>query len=98
MKYIYALSVVTENTARVLQRMAGIFARNRLNIEQLTVFETSNKGTSFFNIVIHSDEKTMARAIQQLQRIVELLEVKINSKILLDGFSEEEKVIAGDVD
>lgn len=52
MKYIYALSVVTENTTRVLQRMAGIFARNRLNIEQLTVFETGNKGTSFFNIVI----------------------------------------------
>ncbi len=40
MKYIYAISVVTENTLRVLQRMAGIFARNRLNIEQLKVFET----------------------------------------------------------
>ncbi|MFI4955046.1 MAG: ACT domain-containing protein [Gammaproteobacteria bacterium] len=83
MKYIYAISVVTENTMRVLQRLAGIFARQRLNIEQLNVFETSNAGTSLFNIVVHSDEKTMERVINQLQRIFELLEVRVNSKIPL---------------
>lgn len=88
MKYIYALSVVTENTTRVLQRMAGIFARNRLNIEQLTVFETGNKGTSFFNIVIHSDARSLSRVVKQLQRIVELLEVKISSQIPLAELPE----------
>lgn len=88
MKYIYALSVVTENTTRVLQRMAGIFARNRINIEQLTVFETGNKGTSFFNIVIHSDVRCIERVIKQLQRIVELLEIKVNSQIPLAECSD----------
>ncbi len=83
MKSIYVLSVMTENTLRVLQRMAGIFARHRLNIEQLTVFETSNKGTSYFNIVIHSDDKTIERVVKQLQRIFEVLEVKINSNVPL---------------
>ncbi len=83
MKYIYAISVMTENTLRVLQRIAGIFARNRLSIEQMTVFETSNKGVSYFNIIIHSDAKTIERVIKQLQRIIELLEVKINSQIPL---------------
>lgn len=92
MKYIYALSVVTENTIRVLQRMAGIFARNRLNIEQLTVFETENKGTSFFNIVIHSDVKSIERVIKQLDRIVELLEVKIDSQTPLVSFLETKEV------
>ena len=85
MKYIYAISVVTENTLRVLQRMAGIFARHRVNIEQMTVFETSNKGISYFNIVIHSDEKTLHRVIKQLQRIIEVMEVKVNSQISLDS-------------
>ncbi|KTC77887.1 ACT domain-containing protein [Legionella brunensis] len=85
MKYIYALSIVTENTIRVLQRMASIFARNRLNIEQLTVFETGNKGVSLCNVVIHSDIETMERAIKQLRRIVELLEVNVNSQIPLIG-------------
>lgn len=83
MKSIYVISVMTENTLRVLQRMAGIFARHRLNIEQLTVFETSNKGTSYFNIVIHSDDKTIERVVKQLQRIFEVLEVKINSHMPL---------------
>lgn len=85
MKYIYVLSVVTENTPRVLQRMAGIFARNRLNIEQLTVFETGNKGTSFFNIVIQGDAKTIERVVKQLQKIVELIDIKINSQIPLSN-------------
>lgn len=83
MRYIYAISVVTENTLRVLQRMAGIFARHRLNIEQMNVFETGNKGTSYFNIIVHSDARTADRVIKQLQRIFELLEVKINSQIPL---------------
>lgn len=83
MNYIYALSVVTENTTRVLQRMAGVLARNRLNIEQLTVFETGNKGTSFFNIVLHSDAQTIDRVVKQLEKMVELMEIKITSQIPL---------------
>jgi acetolactate synthase-1/3 small subunit len=81
MKYIYFISAVSENTLRVLQRVAGIFARHRLNIEQLNVFETGNAGISHFSIVIHADPKTIARVMHQLQRIVELLEVKINNQI-----------------
>ena len=83
MRYIYAISVITENTLRVLQRMAGIFARYRLNIEQMNVFETGNRGTSFFNIIVHSDVKTADRVIKQLEKIFELREIKINSQIPL---------------
>jgi len=84
MQYIYALSVITENTTRVLQRIAGILARNCLNIEQLTVFETHKKGTTFFNIVIHSDVERLERVVKQIQRIVELIDIKINSQIPLE--------------
>ena len=83
MQYIYAISVVTENTLRVLQRLAGIFARYRLNIEQMNVFETGNRGTSYFNIIVHSDAKTADRVIKQLEKIFELKEVKIVSQIPL---------------
>jgi acetolactate synthase I/III small subunit len=92
MKYIYDLSVITENTMRVLQRMAGIFARNRLNIEQLTVFETGNKGVSFFNIVIHCDAKCIEHVVKQLRRIVELVEIKINRQIPLADLPKVQKV------
>lgn len=83
MKHIYVISALTENTLRVLQRMVGTFTRHRLNIEQLNVFETDNKGTSYFNIIIHSDDKTVEKLIKQLQRIIELIEVKITSRMPL---------------
>ncbi|HVV68241.1 MAG TPA: ACT domain-containing protein [Gammaproteobacteria bacterium] len=85
MQYIYAISVVTENTLRVLQRLAGIFARYRLNIEQMNVFETGNRGTSYFNIIVHSNAKTADRVIKQLEKIFELKEVKIVSQIPLSS-------------
>ncbi len=79
MQYIYAISATTENTLRVLQRMAGIFARYRLNIEQLNVVEICNKDMSYFNIMVYSDPKTIERVIKQLEKIIELKEVKIES-------------------
>jgi acetolactate synthase-1/3 small subunit len=82
MKYSYEISVLTENSLRVLQRMAGIFSRQRVNIEQLTVFETNQKGTSYFKIIIYCDDKTIERVIHQLQRIVELLEIYYRRNML----------------
>ena len=84
MRSIYVISVVTENAMRVLQRLAGIFARHRLNIEQLNVFETSNMGASLVNIVVNSDEKTIARVINQSEKIFEVSEVKISNQIRLN--------------
>ncbi len=84
MKYIYVISIMTENTLRVLQRIASIFSRYRLNVEQMNIFETGNKGISHFNIVIHADEKTTTNVIKQLQRVFELLEVKISTQIPLE--------------
>lgn len=84
MQQMYVLSLTTENTLRVLQRIATIFTRNRLNIEQLNVFETSRKGISHFNIVFHTQQHTVEKLIKQLQRIVELLDVKISNQMALE--------------
>ena len=81
---IYVISALTENTLRVLQRIAGMFARHRLNIEQLNVFETNNKGTSHFHIIVHSNDKAIEKVIKQLQRIIEIFEVKITSRMPLN--------------
>jgi len=83
MESIYMISVVTGNTLRVLQRIVGIVARQRLHIEQLNVFETKRTGQSYFNIVIQSDAKRVQRVVTQLQRIIELIDVKISSHLPL---------------
>lgn len=83
MKYIYVVSMITENKLRVLQRIAGVLARNRLNIMNMSVYEMNNTEVSYCNVTFQSEVKTTDRVILQLQRIVELLEVKINSQVPL---------------
>lgn len=83
MEYIYVISMVTENKIRVLQRIAAVFARHRLNIINMNVYEMSNKESSYFNVAFQSEAHTKNKVIHQLQRIIELLEVKINSQVSL---------------
>ncbi|MGA2654431.1 MAG: ACT domain-containing protein [Gammaproteobacteria bacterium] len=81
MDKVYMITATTENALRVLQRISGIFARHRLNIQQLNVFATANKNISFFNITVHGDEKTVVLVVKKLQRVVELLDVKITNEM-----------------
>lgn len=83
MKYIYVISIISENELRVLQRIAGVLSRNRLNIINMNVYEMSNQETSYFNVTFQSESNITNKVIQQLQRIIELLEVKISSQVPL---------------
>ncbi len=75
MAYMYTITATTENTLRVLQRLASIFSRLRVNVEQLNVYETSVKGTSRFNIVIRSEPRIVEKLLKQLNKVIELINV-----------------------
>ena len=81
MEHLYVLNATTENNMRVLQRMTSIFSRHRLNIEKLNVNEIGQTGVSHFTIMIHSTEDKVQRVLNQLNRIVELLEVSVTNKL-----------------
>jgi acetolactate synthase I/III small subunit len=83
MENAYVLSLTTENALRVLQKIATIFSRHRLNIEQLNVFETTRKGISHFNVMVHSKEHLILQVVKQLERIIEVKQVNINHRIPL---------------
>ena len=80
MKSTYVISVIAENTLEIFQRLAVVFSRNRLLINQMN-FESFNKeGSSSFNIEIYTDEIKLDRVIKQLQKIIELIDVQVVSK------------------
>lgn len=81
MQKAYTISATTENALRVLQRMSGIFARHRLNIQQLNVYATEDVNVSCFSITVFSDEKTVLLVIKKLQRVIELLDVKLSNEM-----------------
>jgi acetolactate synthase I/III small subunit len=78
---IYIISITTENTLNVLQRIASIFSRHRINIEQLNVTETINKGISHFTVILHSHNEKMSKIVKQLKKIIEVIDIKISSQM-----------------
>ena len=81
MKTLYFISMTTDNALRVLQRVSSVFSRNRVNIEQLHVFEAKPQNISHFNIAIYSENDLIDKLLKQLQKIVELHEVHIRSEM-----------------
>ena len=79
MQNLYFLSLTTDNTLRVLQRIATVFARHRINVENMNVFESKCKGISHFSITIYSESDRLDKVIKQLKRIVELHDVQVGN-------------------
>lgn len=70
------LSVLVENRAGVLARIAGLFARRGFNIESLAVGETENRTISRMTIVVDGNERVMEQVEKQLNKQIDVIKVK----------------------
>lgn len=69
------LTVLVENKAGVLNRIASLFRRRRFNIESLTVGHSEKPGLSRMTIVV--DENTnIEQVFRQMYKIVEVIKIK----------------------
>ena len=73
---MYVISIITQNTLCVLQRVAGMFSRYRINIEHINISRHS-EALSYWNVVIYTEEEKIEILTKQLQKIIELVSVKI---------------------
>lgn len=74
MKKIY--SVLVENRAGVLGKVAGLFARRCYNIDSLAVGETDNPEVSCMTIVSSGDQRTIEQIEKQLNKKLDIIKVK----------------------
>lgn len=73
------LSVLVDNTAGVLTRVAGLFSRRGYNIDSLTVGETENKDFSKMTIVVYGDDEVLEqieKQVAKLEDVKEIIELK----------------------
>lgn len=70
-------SVLVDNTAGVLNRVAGLFSRRSYNIHSLTVSETENPLYSRMTIVVHGDDDILEQIQKQMMKLVDVKEIKI---------------------
>ena len=69
------LSVLVDNHAGVLTRVASLFGRRGFNIDSLTVSATDDPETSRITIVVHDDAKVLEQIIKQAARLEETQEI-----------------------
>ncbi|MDP8253035.1 MAG: acetolactate synthase small subunit [Candidatus Kaelpia aquatica] len=72
----YVLSVLVENKAGVLARVAGLFSARGFNIRSLAVAETDSPSVSRMSLVVHADEKTFEQVKKQLNKLIDVVSVQ----------------------
>ncbi|MBD1831877.1 acetolactate synthase small subunit [Trichocoleus sp. FACHB-90] len=72
----HTLSVLVEDEAGVLTRIAGLFARRGFNIESLAVGPAENLGISRITMVVPGDDRIIEQLTKQLYKLVNVLKVQ----------------------
>ncbi|WP_205499981.1 acetolactate synthase small subunit [Rufibacter psychrotolerans] len=75
----YNITVYTENQIGLLNRIAMIFSRRKMNIESLNTSPSEIEGIHRFNIVIHETEEVVSKIARQIEKQVEVLKVYFNT-------------------
>lgn len=105
----HTISVLVENRAGVLARVAGLFSARGYNIDSLSVGETEDPEVSRMTIVVKGDENVLEQVQKQLNKLIDVIRVsdyvqtpRIESDLALikvkAGKSDEAKIkkIAGE--
>ncbi|NEP82449.1 MAG: acetolactate synthase small subunit [Okeania sp. SIO3B3] len=72
----HTLSVLVEDEAGVLTRIAGLFARRGFNIESLAVGPAEQTGVSRITMVVPGDDHVIEQLTKQLYKLINVLKVQ----------------------
>jgi acetolactate synthase-1/3 small subunit len=79
MKQEFTVTVYTENQVGLLNRIAILFSRRKINIESLNTSPSEVDGIHRFTIVINETEETVKKLARQIEKQVEVLKAYYNT-------------------
>ncbi|MGZ5253482.1 MAG: acetolactate synthase small subunit [Flavitalea sp.] len=79
MKTEYTITVYTENQIGLLNRIAIIFSRRKINIDSLNTSPSEIEGIHRFTIVIDETEEVVSKVVRQIEKQVEVLKAYYNT-------------------
>src|SRR5882762_2673727 len=79
MKQEYTITVYTENQIGMINRIAIIFSRRKINIESLNTSPSEAEGIHRFTIVINETEEVVRKLCRQLEKQVDILKAYYNT-------------------
>ena len=78
-KQEFTITVYTENQVGLLNRIAIIFSRRKINIESLNSSPSEIDGIHRFTVVIKETEEVVRKLTRQIEKQVDVLKVYFNS-------------------
>jgi acetolactate synthase-1/3 small subunit len=72
----HTLSVLVEDEAGVLTRIAGLFARRGFNIESLAVGPAEQSNISRITMVVAGDDRVIEQITKQLYKLIHVIKVQ----------------------
>ncbi|PWK19872.1 acetolactate synthase small subunit [Xanthomarina spongicola] len=72
MKKTYTVSVFTENSIGMMNRVTIIFTRRHLNIDSITASESEVKGVFRYTIVLRTTREQVDKVIGQLEKLIDV--------------------------
>ncbi len=100
----FTITVYTENQIGLLNRIAIIFSRRKINVESLNTSPTEVESAHRFTIVINETEEVVIKLCKQIEKQVEVLKAYYNTddeiiwqelalyKVSTDAVAEKVKV------
>ncbi len=79
MKQEFTISVYTENQVGLLNRIAIIFSRRKINIESMNTSPTEVESVHRFTIVIQESEEVVSKLCRHIEKQVEVLKAYYNT-------------------
>ncbi len=79
MKQEFTITVYTENQIGLLNRIAIIFSRRKINIESMNTSPSEVEGIHRFTIVINETEDVVRKLCRQIEKQVEVLKAYYNT-------------------
>ncbi|MFD2785567.1 acetolactate synthase small subunit [Hymenobacter rubripertinctus] len=74
----YNITAYTENQVGLLNRIAILFSRRKINIESLNTSPSEIEGIHRFNMVVEETEEVVRKIARQMEKQVEVLKVYFN--------------------
>ncbi|NLA38112.1 MAG: acetolactate synthase small subunit [Methanomicrobiales archaeon] len=71
----HTISVIVENRAGVLSRVAGMFSRRGFNIESLAVGTCEEPDMSRITIVVNGDDSVVEQVMKQTNKLIDVIKV-----------------------
>ena len=78
-KQEFTITVYTENQVGLLNRIAIIFSRRKINIESLNTSPSEVESIHRFTIVVNETEEVIKKLVRQIEKQVEVLKAYYNT-------------------